>query len=436
MEQFNLPKEKLLMAYWLKDELPKPNKFACPPLRDIADYPLRNGAPQVVALFAATLNGSPSHFEPPYITWEPSIQRVLSNGDVAYLQSRGIQVALSVTGNGSLGWSNIPESQNAAFAQWVRDNLIDKYHLDGIDVDDEFPEGNNPSALFKTVQALRQALPNRIISKALWRDHASFRQTGMAELLDFGCTMCYGWDTEQIKQEVNTYKSEGLPYNKLCIGVQAGPSGQGWMTSLQTTHDLTQWAMDNHLLGMMLFSYSQDIQQFTFSPQHTKPYPSPDDHLWQKAIVETMKGTWFDDTDAARAANSPITKMRIRCGDVLNAIQATNGQRAMPQHGGDSGGASEWTLGPNDRIVQVSGYTGTWFGWTCVAQLTFKTRAGKTYGPFGSMANVTSKTPFSYTAGANEHVLAFYGSTINVPLADGSRTDIISSLGVSLAKEK
>lgn len=434
MEQFNLPNEKLLVAYWLKDELPKPNHFACPPLKDIAGYTLPNGNPQilVVSLFAGEFKGDSQHFNPPYITLPDSIQRVLNSGDVAYLQSKGIKVTLSVVGSGSMGWSCIPKPQE--FARWVKSEMVDRYHLDGIDIDDEYANcQGNPQQLVDAVKALRAEMPNHIISKALWSDHAAFQSTKLADLLTFGCTMGYGDSIEGLEDDANRYLQLGLPRSKLCVGVQAGPSGQSGMTSLQTTSAVTQWAMDNHLLGMMLFSYSQDIQQFTFSPQHSKPYPSPDDHLWQRVIVETVKGTWFDDTDAAKAANSPITKMRVRCGDVLNAIQATNGQRVLPQHGGSSGGATEWALDKNDRITQVSGYIGTWYGWTCVAQLTLKTRAGKTYGPFGSLANVTAKTPFSYTAGANEHVLAFYGSTVNVPLADGSRTDIINSLGVSLA---
>ena len=86
-------------------------------------------------------------------------------------------------------------------------------------------------------------------------------------------------------------------------------------------------------------------------------------------------------------------------------------------------------LQPKWKGKIISGYTGTWFGWNCLLQLTLKTKNGKTYGPYGSMAHATSQMPFSYTAPQGQALLAFYGKTVNVPLADGSRTDIIASLG-------
>lgn len=151
-------------------------------------------------------------------------------------------------------------------------------------------------------------------------------------------------------------------------------------------------------------------------------------------VTVDVSGASFNDTGMALMSGSPITQMVVRSGDVLNAIQATNGTWTMPQHGGDSGAATSFTLDAGDSIVEVSGYTGTWFGWNCVLQLTLKTKAGKTYGPYGSMAHATSQVAFSYTAPQGQALLAFYGTTVNVPLADGSRTDIIASLGVSYAK--
>jgi|GEM_PF-216438 len=145
----------------------------------------------------------------------------------------------------------------------------------------------------------------------------------------------------------------------------------------------------------------------------------------------------FDDTPTAKAIGSPsITKMKVRSGDVLNAIQVTNGSYEMPQHGGNSGSESEFQFGKDDHIRKVYGYTGTWFGWNCVIQLMIETWGGKTYGPFGTMANVTSKAAFSYEAKEGEEVLAFHGTIINVPLADGTRTDIIAGLGVTFGKTK
>jgi hypothetical protein len=42
----------------------------------------------------------------------------------------------------------------------------------------------------------------------------------------------------------------------------------------------------------MLYTFSQDIQQWTHAPQNSPNYmyPNPNDHEWQKAIVEGMWG--------------------------------------------------------------------------------------------------------------------------------------------------
>ncbi|MBD2483965.1 jacalin-like lectin [Planktothrix sp. FACHB-1365] len=153
-------------------------------------------------------------------------------------------------------------------------------------------------------------------------------------------------------------------------------------------------------------------------------------------ITIAMSGSTFDDTGMAKLCGYPISKMKISSGEVLDAIQVTNGSFLMPQHGGNGGNESEVVLDKGDPIVEVSGYTGTWFGWNCILQLTIKTREKKTFGPFGTLKNATSKTSFSYTAKQDEQVLAFSGSTVNVPLADGNRTDIIASLNVSFIKTK
>ena len=115
----------------------------------------------------------------------------------------------------------------------------------------------------------------------------------------------------------------------------------------------------------------------------------------------------------------------------VDGTQKTPVQYVLPQHGGNSGAPSVAVIPSGDALVKVSGYTGTWYGWNCVLQITLTTRAGKTFGPYGTMAGATSKVPFSYAAPAGQSVLAFSGATISVPLAGGGMTDIIASLQVS-----
>ena len=44
--------------------------------------------------------------------------------------------------------------------------------------------------------------------------------------------------------------------------------------------------MGSDLRGMMLYCYSQDIEIFSVQPQRSKPYPSENDHQWQRTIME------------------------------------------------------------------------------------------------------------------------------------------------------
>jgi len=157
----------------------------------------------------------------------------------------------------------------------------------------------------------------------------------------------------------------------------------------------------------------------------------------------------FDDTPIIGAAGNPnITQMTIRAGEVLNAIQAVNtgtglyntgtqgtgtGIFTLLQHGGNSGGVQTVNIPHDDPIVSISGYTGVWYGWQCVLQLTLTRKSGVTYGPFGSMAGSTTQNHFTQSAQPGQSVVAFSGSTVTVPLADGSQTAIIASLNAVFA---
>lgn len=157
----------------------------------------------------------------------------------------------------------------------------------------------------------------------------------------------------------------------------------------------------------------------------------------------------FDDTPIIGAAGNPnITQMTIRSGDVLNAIQAVNtgtgpyntgtqntgtGIFTLLQHGENSGGNQTANIPLSDPIVSISGYTGLWYGWQCVLQLTLTGKSGATYGPFGTMAGSTTQTYFTQSAQPGQSVVAFSGSTVTVPLADGSQTAIIASLNAVFA---
>lgn len=297
--------EPILVAYWLDKEIT--NTFPCPPLRAMGD--LKNGStgkPQisVVCIMCASFLGTQQNFTAPYIGISPSTQQAFDNGDVKYLQQQGIKVVLTVMSNDSIGWSSVPASENAAFASWTK-TFIDQYGLDGIDVDDEnFNSGMSvPASLLPTLSALRQQMPKGkyLFTKALWQDTNCFDYkmsdgTTLPDLIDFGSSMTYGNSLEELQSTASVYTvtgDDGVQYPlgtaRVCVGVQPGPmqstcGGPANFTSLPIASAAAYWAKNSGYMGMMLYSYSQDVIAFTTCPQHGQ-YPSPLDHAWQKAIA-------------------------------------------------------------------------------------------------------------------------------------------------------
>jgi len=159
----------------------------------------------------------------------------------------------------------------------------------------------------------------------------------------------------------------------------------------------------------------------------------------------------FDDSPIIGASGNPrITQLTIRSGDVLDAIHAVNtgngpynygtqnpktgiGIFTLLQHGGNSGGSQTIKIPLDDPVVSISGYTGIWYGWQCVLQLTLTGKSGATYGPYGTMAGSTGKTQFTQSAPSGQSIVGFSGSTVTVPLAGGGQTAIIASLNAVFA---
>jgi hypothetical protein len=315
----------LLASYWIPVVgIGNPLQDVSVPLTDILNYTLADGLPQtqIVFLGFANFSCSPQNFQPPYITVNPGVvqQLTLQPGQtqtaVQQLQAAGIKVLLSIAGANGMGWDNIPYGQGAnkyanmiAFAQWLQTNLIDAYGLDGIDIDDEWGGASDPQAFMDTVGTLRQFMNGGLLTKALWADDQYFQTAVSADapynagamlssLLDLGCTMAYGYQFQGQVDAISAYTQYGMPWNKLCVGVQAGPPQVSWMTPIGEVTQLAQWAVTPQggnppVIGMMLYTFSQDIQQWTYWPQNDPGhlFPNPNDHQWQQAMVDGMWGS-------------------------------------------------------------------------------------------------------------------------------------------------
>lgn len=315
----------MLASYWIPwVGIGKPIQKVVVPLTDILNYTLNDGTPQTKIVFLGYGNFacSAQNFVPPYINIDPGVleQLTLQPGQsqtaVQQLQAAGIKVLLSVAGDSTLqmGWGAIPYGSGSgryanmiAFAKWMKANVIDAYGLDGIDIDDEWAP-SDPQTFMDTVGTLRYFMGGSLLTKALWADDQQFQTSVSAaapynggamlsSLLDLGCTMTYGSDFGGQTDAIATYKGYGMTADQLCVGVQAGPPQLGWMTDIAEVAQLATWAVTPQsgavpVLGMMLYTFPQDIEQWDHYPQNSPGYmfPNANDHAWQRAIVKGMWG--------------------------------------------------------------------------------------------------------------------------------------------------
>lgn len=136
----------------------------------------------------------------------------------------------------------------------------------------------------------------------------------------------------------------------------------------------------------------------------------------------------FDDNSYA-IAGQPITQLIVRNGNVIDNLQAFYGTppSPAPAHGGSGGGQAVITIPSGDVLVEVSGYTGYWFGANYVLQLSFRTRNGLSFGPYANMGYASNQTPFSFRVESNEQIVGFFGSAT---YGDNGRLTLLGSLGI------
>lgn len=122
----------------------------------------------IAIIFAANINGSP---EKPELYLNENVMKILNDAEnqIRPLQGRGIYVLLSIVGNHqTAGISNFQSEEKAMnFANQVK-NIVEKYGLDGVDLDDEYTDYRGAPARDDSVRwlisCLRNIMPNKAIS--------------------------------------------------------------------------------------------------------------------------------------------------------------------------------------------------------------------------------------------------------------------------------
>ncbi len=337
-----------------------------------------------------------------------------------------------------------PQTQATAFAN----NLVTYLKtngMNGMDVDWEGDVSNlMTQAQFKTLfSTIRQVFDQQPVKYYL-----SFTPAWPTDSIDYPTlNSAFDFISPQFYDgtQLSDFLDAGMSPTKIGYGAQFEPGNAAPNTSAQQVWNAVSPGFS---YNNTQYSY-QDIFMWRFNSGNFQFEQAQFMILYQLGNPPT--GNTFDDTPIIGAAGNPnITQMTIRSGNVLDAIQAVNtgtgpynfgtqnpktgtGIFTLLQHGGNGGGSQTVNIPPTDPIVSISGYTGVWYGWQCVLQLTLTGKSGATYGPFGTMAGSTTQTPFTQSAPSGQSVVAFSGSTVTVPLAGGSQTAIIASLNAVFA---
>lgn len=212
----------------------------------------------MASIFAANINGdNPNH---PEIYLNPQVKSTLHSQQIEELHKKGIKVLVTLLGNHQgAGWACMTDPVAAKhFANEIA-NFVEQYHLDGIDIDDEYSNcTTNDTSLIMMAQAIKAQpkFKGKILTKALFADseyfNARYQGHKLSEYLDYGWEMTYSYS--DFSARLKSYVKAGMSISHLMIG--------GWAN--QTYPDpyaIGQFTKNNHTAGIMVYDvtkYSQD----------------------------------------------------------------------------------------------------------------------------------------------------------------------------------
>ena len=212
------------------------------------------------AIFAGNINGT----EPnrPEIYFNEHVQAVLNSSQVQSLRHQGIKVLMTLLGNHqNAGWSCMT-SQKAAnkFADKIV-QMINKHHLDGVDIDDEYSTCTpNDYSLIMLAQAIKshKGFKGKILTKALFEDSQYFTATyndhHLSDYLDYGWEMSYSSD--DFLDRLAPYLNAGMHVDQLMIG------GSVDYITFPSPFQMGQYATQASLAGIMVYNVTNSSQYY------------------------------------------------------------------------------------------------------------------------------------------------------------------------------
>ena len=247
-------------------------------------------------------------------------------------------------------------------------NLVNQYNLDGVDIDWEYPDpgtsGNNFTALMSQLSSAMHSR-GKLLTAAVVSGGTTANgvQPAVFGYVDFLNIMTYDGGSPHANydwtiQNVNGWKSRGLPASKAVVGVPfySRPGGipysqivatnpayanqdcatingaQQCYNGLPTIRRKTQWALAN-AGGMMNWELSQD-------PNNANSLVS--------AIYETVMGGGAPAPTPPGGRTGQITGIAGKCVDV-NAASTANGT-AIQLYTCNGTNAQRWTVGTDGTI--------------------------------------------------------------------------------------
>lgn len=253
--------------------------------QDIGCYVLPDGTPaiDVACIFAGNYatNQIPclranNNVPPTNNPFNPNIQSVLSAGLVQTLQAKGITVLLTIMGaHTQTGWSQFTDQTTAQnFVDYLNQYVVTPYGLDGIDIDDEYSNGAaNNTSLPMVTTLMKQTMPGKMITKAIWADYGVFQSNWQGHTL--ASNLSYGWEMTYYGGDANSrlspYLQWGMNKNQLCLGFSAEERFKSYWNTVgpQAKKTITEG-----YAGCMMFDYENQ----------------PDSLTLMKAMVDGMDG--------------------------------------------------------------------------------------------------------------------------------------------------